>query len=353
MQKDSKSQYMTILRTSNKIDNDYVNNSNTSFESDNFGLYGLVGKIPKYSKPFSQAYLQKIQSDYQNWINSRQVEEYHEMMKEAELREKKSKSSSELSNQKAESCLLSHECNQNTSEKFDPCKARHILSKSLNIKGANYNINKNENSNITIEDKKSLSSDAIAKLHCNKQFHVGCVKRSNDGTFKTFDQSVTNWREKQEIKLSKKILRYDELDLQNKKKKAHLLHSEMTNFLNNKRSERLQLGLACQQQWAILKASASAKQIQEENQRPITASSKEAMDELEQFEQRQKQIRKEMKANINKNDKLESNNQNSSNNEMNDELNSNKDYLNEDDAEPFSYQSFKLTQLPPGSAIVG
>lgn len=332
MQKDSKPRYLTVLRNSNQIDDSISNFSNEKLESNNAGLYGFLGKVPKYSKPFSQAYLQKIQSDYQNWIDSCNTEEYHEMMKEAELKDNKLSSS----NQKVDYS------SQQATKKFDPCKARRILSKSFKIKETNNKELLADINNPTIETQSSQNLDSGPKIHHHKQFHVGCVERTNDGTIKTFDKSAINRKEAQEKKLTKKILRYDELDLENKKKKTRMLHAEMKNFLNNKRNEKIQLGLTCHQEWAILKASAPSKQIQEEIQRPITASSKEAMDELEEFEQKQKLIRKEKKAAKN----------NKSIPQKTDSTSTKNNNLNEIDSNSPD-QSFKYTQLPPGSAIIG
>ena len=200
------------------------------------------------------------------------------MMKEVELKEKKSKFNRDFTNQNDDSNLLSQNYNQQSTNKFDPCWAGHILTKSLKIKDINSNNPLLNNNDPTIDNMNSLSSEP--KIHHRKQFHVGSIEKTNDGTIKNFDKNVINRKEAQELKLSKKILKYDELDLENKKKKARLLHSEMTDFLNNKRNEKLQLGLACHQEWAFLKANAPSKKIKEELQRPITASSKEAMDEL-------------------------------------------------------------------------
>lgn len=325
MEKNLKLHYLTVLSGSTKIDGELANDLN--LKSNNIGLYGLIGIIPKYSKPFSKEYLQKIQNDYKNWIDSCQEQQYHEMMKEAELKDSKLKSNSNPPIQ-----------NQSLSTKFDHCKARRILSKSLKTKNVTFNGDSNFKNNTSIVENSITLDYKISNLHGNKQFHVGSVERRDDGTFKTFDPTVTNKREAEEKKLSKKILRYDELDLQQKKEKARLLHSEMADFLNTKRNERLQLGLACHQEWALMKVSAPSLNNRIEVERPITTSSKEAMEELEQFEQKQKLIRKEKKAALLKSNEFSPNT-------------TNNNYVNEFEHRP--EQSFKLTQLPPGSAIVG
>ncbi|OHS97085.1 hypothetical protein TRFO_09638 [Tritrichomonas foetus] len=288
---------------------------NISIENDFVTRYN---QIPRHSKPFSKQFLEKVQRDYQTWIDSCNQHEYEEMMKDIDKKEKIYRPERDPYSSSVIKSLPSN---------FDPQMARIILSKEKH----RLNQSKRATTQLTnISNISQVSAPArcdsrnrnLEKLHKNKKFHVGAIETRCDGTIKVFDEALKLRNEEILQKNRRRLLKLDQLDLKNKQDKTHELSQIAKENRDNKKMEMINLGLICNQSWAKSCMEKSSYTKPSTPPRPITANSLEAMNELAQFELKQIQQMKEKKM----------------------QKKSHVVVINPDD-------HFKLTQLPNGSAI--
>lgn len=216
-------------------------------------MVDLVGKLPKYPKSFSTNYIKKLQNSYNEYQLAKEEYEYQRELNKFEGRD--------INLEKPVKTFDESE----VQELMKP----HPLYKTWKVEP----LQQNENS---LKRKQ---------FHCPSVIPKGLV-------IPMHDKAVIYRHEEKMKKIGERIVKSDKIDDIMKVRKTRALSQVSREKSEQKQKELLELGAKCHQKWATSRLLPKPVSVNKP-ERPITATTQEALNELDEYDQTLKIKRKE------------------------------------------------------------
>lgn len=202
----------------------------------------------KTNNPIISAFNNKLNRDYQNYIN-----EFH------------------------------HE--------NDNSKPVIVLAKSLPV-------STRQKPSLCLPTKKISQTSFKSSKNAPKPLNIriGVKPNTFDESFNRFDSNYIDNENEMRERFQKAIQNETENEQKQKIEKAKQLHTVMVQKRNEKKQKMIDLAVACHQDWGLIKYQQNLDMLHPKfDDRPITATTQEALDELKEFEKKQIDLLKQKK----------------------------------------------------------
>lgn len=232
-----------------------------------FEVFDLIGRCPKYSRPIDNATISKMAQDYHNWREKLEAMETEQAISQFENRNNRNVSPTDTTQSPAK-------------PDFDPSFAKILIDSTKHKKPNTEQISH-------LSTPKPLVHKRPFRLTPKTSFGIPI-----------YDKITAIRNEEYTASAAKRIIMLDALDLKKKQETTRTLAKAAREKREREREDKLQLGLTCQQGWALAKVKAKedaeyrALHPPPEPLRPITAETKEAMSQLDEFDRRMREERK-------------------------------------------------------------
>ncbi|OHS96395.1 hypothetical protein TRFO_37464 [Tritrichomonas foetus] len=101
-----------------------------------------------------------------------------------------------------------------------------------------------------------------------------------------FNEESFEKEHEQRIKEAEERLLMEQMEEMKKQEKTKLLYSISKQKRDEKKIEMINIGLACHQEWAMIRCQSPTTRNKKFDKRPITATTKEALKELDEFDKK-------------------------------------------------------------------